>query len=248
MVTGCGHRDCGLGNWEGEFMKHDLRVWVALLGVAVLVFSAAPASAFSYIPSSGWQLFMTAADIDAPRGFVGTPGNNPTPLQKGGMYDIWSEGAGFSYDFTLGGSSILRVTDVDESGDRYRIWDGDTYKGITIASIFEGGLKDTDPDPAYAHGGFWNGSPIGPEDYTLSTSNKAPGMEIMLAAGEHHLTFQNFSYKDGPAFLAYDPLTEVWQEGMARAFFRVDPIPEPATMALLGLGLAFAGLVIRRKR
>jgi hypothetical protein len=222
----------------------------------MLVFSAVPALAFSYNPSSGWQLFMNLTDSLAPRGFTvdNNDGSHLPATQYGGMADDSGNPADFSYDFTLGGSgAILQVTDVDQSGDRYRIWDGDAFLGITLASVYEFANKDIFPDPAYANGGLYNGPPLGPfgpEDYSLSTTSKDPLKAIVLGAGDHHLTFQNFAFRDSSlSALGYDPLTGTHQEGFSRGYFRVtSEVPEPGTMALLGLGLAFAGLVIRRKR
>jgi hypothetical protein len=188
----------------------------------MLVFSAAPALAIAYTPGmDGWMEFTTSVEAPKPYGY-GTWGGTV----EFGPPDIYNQ----PYTFYLGAPGTLKITDIFETGDRFLVWDNDVtpyYLGTSATTWFYNPTGMTDPDLAYASGIYSRGTK-------------------MLAAGSHSLKFQN-------TFLAHGLPPD--NDGMghqpggeSQAYFRVDPIPEPGTMALLGLGLAFAGLVIRRKR
>lgn len=208
-------------------MKQNSRVWIALLGLAMLIISAAPASAFPY--TSGWQIFTTAVDVIAPYA--------PTQPQYGGMMGDWYNDYidNDPYTFHLYSPGVLKVTDVFETGDRFKVWDiggATTFNGLlgtSSSSTWVSGGTETDPGAAY------DSNPTGLPGERYST------FTYLLGAGDHALVFQNCAFKSG------EPKAD-GQEGIADAYFRVDPVPEPGTIALFGLGLAVAGTAIRRKR
>ncbi len=210
-------------------MKQDSRVWVALLGLVMLVFSAAPASAIAYTPYSGWQMFTTVADVASPY-----PGSIFGPLGGTTTFGAYPDNDPFTFTLTV--PSILQITDVFETGDRFVCWDNGVPYTATTASTWVYGGSVLNPNTAYSGGGAGGA--------TYSTTVRS--YPKILAAGSHSLQFQNYFFKDGaPAVM--DNLGRQ-PDAIADAYFRVAPVPEPGTMALMGLGLAFAGLVIRRKR
>jgi hypothetical protein len=191
------------------------RIKIVLFGLGLLAFSSAPALAvFPYVLGSGWQ--NVNMDILTPspdgNGFGGTVDGPNTP-----------------WEVTLSSPGFLRVTDLGDAGDYYRIWDSMTEIGVTPQVP----LVQSDPnnppdefDPNYTFGS----SAFSHAVYTLGT-------------GLHSFNFQDVLYASGN----YDNLPE-WFEGASTLSFRVDPVPEPGTIALLGLGLVASGLGLARRR
>ena len=165
-------------------MTKNLKAWFALSGAVMLVLSAAPASAIVYTPGT-WQMFTNADYIVAPLA--------PTAfVQYGGM--MGDESNGFvdndPFTFSLTSEAVLRITDVFETGDRFKVWNWGNWLACTSASTWVLGGTEDDPDLAFAT------NPNGLPQTGYSTRS------VNLAAGDYSLLFQNFAFNAGPP----DPL------------------------------------------
>ena len=196
-------------------MRLDIKR-AALVGLGLLVVSAVPALAGSYNVGGGWEQLYFWADVAA-----------PDPAYGYGGEDIDGD-APFNdpFTFSLAADGILRITDVWESGDYFRIWDNGSIIGETPNVPWQLGEVESDPDLAFGNPGLSWG-------------------EFALGAGDHSLQFQNVLFEDGITGTPPGP------DLASDAYFRVDravaPIPEPGTLALIGLGLGVAGIIARRR-
>ena len=127
--------------------------------------------------------------------------------------------------FTVTTNSYLKVTDYYLPGDFYRVWSFGGLLGDTP-------IVPVDPSQSTFSPGFAYGSPTWSHDVWL------------LTPAIYSINFQDL--------LEFDPVTTPFDYEVATAAFRVDPttapIPEPGTLALLGMGMAIAGIGLGRRR
>jgi hypothetical protein len=129
------------------------------------------------------------------------------------------------FTFTLGSQGVFKITDVFEPGDYFRIFDWGTEVAMTPVTTWSFGSITSDPDVAFG-------------DPNLSFA------AYLLNPGSYSVQFQDVFFAGGPTSVPPGP------DLVADAYFRVDtvqPIPEPASLLLVGLGLGVAGLVMRRR-
>ena len=146
-------------------MRLDIKR-AALVGLGLLVVSAVPALAGSYNVGGGWEQLYFWADVAA-----------PDPAYGYGGEDIDGD-APFNdpFTFSLAADGILRITDVWESGDYFRIWDNGSIIGETPNVPWQLGEVESDPDLAFGNPGLSWG-------------------EFALGAGDHSLQFQNILFE-----------------------------------------------------
>jgi len=164
---------------------------VAPLALLALVATAAPSlAAFTYVVGSGWQ--SVDFDILTPApfgdGFGGTIDDPNDPFSP--INSPW--------EFSLSSDGWLRITDVKDAGDYFRIWDNGIEIGLTNQVDFQMADPNNPPDE-------------GDPDWAWGSDDYSHGL-IYLAAGNHSLNFQDVVFEDG----TFDNLPD-WFEGVGQA-------------------------------
>ena len=170
-------------------MRLDSKFRIAIVGLALLVISALPASAYNYAVGSGWEMFTTWADVPGPvGGFGGTTPDGSAPFNE-------------PYTFTLFAPGFLKVTDVFESGDFFNIYNFGALLATTPAKPWAFGPITGDPNVAYGHPDLsWAIVDLAPGSYSLQFQN------VLFAGGDT-------SVPPGPdlvadAYFRVDPVPE----------------------------------------
>lgn len=191
---------------------------VSALGCALLLAAAVPASS-AFVYTLGQGWQELNFDLLTPSPFDGGYG--------GTVDDPWDPYSTYNtpWQFSVTVESYLRFTGVGDKGSYYRIWDYGVDLHTTPEVPFEMSNL-TDPDVAWSDPSWSSG--------TLS-----------VGPGDYRLNFQNVLFTDG--LDAFEHLPE-WFQGASTAYFRVDPIPEPTGLVLMGLGLVGLVAAYRRRR
>jgi hypothetical protein len=164
------------------------------------------------------------------------------------------------YAFSLFAPGYLKVTDVLMPGDYFRIWNFGALLGETQWVPWADVVYESDPslaflNPNLSHGVF--ALPAGSYDLRFQNIFLENGMAPLPPAAEGLADFY-YAVDESPQGPAREwNMLTTWADvssadigpgfGFTHSTY-TQPIPEPGTFALLGLGLAAAGLVMRRKR
>lgn len=193
--------------------------------VGLLLVTAVPAmAAFPYVVGSGWQKIDTTVEAPSPDG-NGWGGTIDDLNDPNSTYNT-------PWTFNLNAPGFLKITDLYDAGDYYQVWDNMVQVVITPQVPFIQNDPNNPPDWA-------------DPDVAFSDPNLSHAL-LPLAAGAHSLNFRDMVYEDG----TLDNVPP-WFPGDATLAFRVDsaqPIPEPGTFALLGLGIVASVLGMTRRR
>ncbi|MGQ9696895.1 MAG: PEP-CTERM sorting domain-containing protein [Armatimonadota bacterium] len=150
--------------------------------------------------------------------YFGTADYQPGPY--GGIGGTFDPPNNEPFTFTLLVPGFLKVTDAFLAGDYIRVYDNGMDISSTPVVPVDPSIWESDPDVVWPDPRW---------------SHK----KYDLAPGSHSLQFQNLLFEIGPYPPYYSP---------AGHFFRVDPVPEAGTLALLLGGCVPALAVLRRRR
>lgn len=148
---------------------------------------------------------------------------DPLIALSSGTEWIALDGSALSFDVTLSSAAVLTVVDAGFAGDRFEVFDNGVALGLT--SLAAGSYPASiglDFDAALAGGAYSRAS-------------------FVLGAGTHSITGRLFAS-------ALDAGGAPIDATVGAVMLAPMPVPEPSTWALMGAGLAAAGLAARRRR
>ena len=207
--------------------------------------AAAALGAFGFVPTARaadnivlnqWYTGQFGETIPSPLSGPGVAASTDGPVLPGGFANAALAPAGTSWTITLSGAGTLTVTDVEESGDMFQLFDNGSPMTLAASPFTATGQN---PGQAGVIGGFTStpnlGDQVGEDiDGALGDANFSSGT-FLLGSGANVITGTYLgNVGDGDFnFIA---------ESSAR-------VPEPATWMtlLIGIGAIGTGLRMRRR-
>lgn len=214
----------------------DRKVFVIALLVAIPLLFVSPVAKASDIVTNQWYSAAFGYDIPSPVSGPADETGYDGPVLPSGTADSINAPDGTIWTVTLSGSGTLTVTDLEDSGDQFQVWDNGNAMALAPSPF----ITDSGQAGLISDGNSYTSTPCVGCDYV--------GEDIGAALSSADFSSGTFALSSGVNNITIDYIGVVGGGDMAFiAEGATSPVPEPSSLALLGAGLAGLLVTFRRK-
>ena len=198
------------------------RLFVIALLAAVPAFFVTPAAKADNLVTNQWYSAQFGTVVPSP--VSGPPILDATdgPVLPGGFANSIDAPAGTSWQITLTGTGTLTVTDLEDNGDQFQMFDNGNPMTAAASPFTAAGQN-----PGWTSPG--NGDTSVPAPIAVKL-----GEDINAALGNTDFSSATFALTPGVNVITGDYIGSVGNGDMA---FIAEATPEPSSLALFGIGL-----------